>query len=146
MKSRMFYDAISHPLLWVSYDRNKGGEKMRDLIIKYSQAGESCSHIILLAAADKYNLTLSEDMMNSCRAIRAGFGIGGICSGLIAGVMVLGMLFDEEEARQKSLQLFCMFQGTYQCMDCGRLAVNREDCEDVLVEIGERLEEIVAQG
>lgn len=119
---------------------------MKELIAKYAEEGESCSHIILKAAAEWYGLVLSEEMINSCRAITAGFGIGGICSALVAAVMVLGIMFDEEEAKTKSLLLFSAIQGSYKCMDCARLAAGCENCTNLLLEIGENLEQIIDEG
>lgn len=105
--------------------------------------GENCSRAILRAAAEKYGFPLSDELLNSCNAISAGFGVGGMCSALVAAVMVLGILFPTEEAKQKSLLLFCSIQERWNCIDCCRLSANRENCNDLIGEISEILEEVI---
>ncbi len=107
--------------------------------------GENCSRAILRAAAEQYGFPLSEELLDSCNAISAGFGVGGMCSALIAAVMVLGILFPTEEAKQKSLILFCQVQERWNCMDCCRLSANKENCNDLIGEISAILEEIICE-
>lgn len=46
--------------------------------------GENCSRAILRAASEEYGFPLfSEELLKSCNAISAGFGVGGICSALL---------------------------------------------------------------
>ena len=78
---------------------------LKERIKKYCQAGENCSRIILQAAAEEYNISLSQDILTSCSGISGGFGIGSLCSGLIAAVMVLGLLFVNSEYKVYSSPL-----------------------------------------
>jgi len=105
--------------------------------------GENCSRAVLRAAAEKYGFPLSQELLDCCNGISAGFGVGGTCSALVAAVMVLGILFPVDEAKQKSLILFCRVQEQWNCIDCCRLSANREDCNDLIGEITAILEEII---
>ena len=48
---------------------------LRERIRTYCQAGENCSRIILQAAAEEYDISLSQDMLASCNGISGGYGI-----------------------------------------------------------------------
>ena len=105
--------------------------------------GENCSRIILLAAAEEYGLSLSADILSACSGIQGGFGIGGICSGLVAAVMVLGLLFEEETAKTKRLQFLMQIQERDGFLDCGRLSLQKADCNVLLSEIADILQNII---
>ncbi len=119
---------------------------MKERAMALCAEGENCSRAILVAAAEEFGFSLSEEMMDSCNAISAGFGIGGMCSALVAGVMVLGILFPTEEAKQKSLLLFFKVQENWNCVDCCRLSANRENCNELIGQIAELLEEVIREG
>ena len=106
-------------------------------------AGENCSRTILLAAAEEYGISLSADILSACSGIQGGFGIGGICSGLVAAVMVLGLLFEEETAKVRRLQFLMQIQERYGFLDCGRLSLQKADCSVLLSEIAEILQDII---
>ena len=63
--------------------------------------GDNCSQVILRAVAEEYGISLSEELFCACRGIHGGFGINGMCSGIVAGVMALGLLCEEEELKLK---------------------------------------------
>ena len=114
---------------------------LRERIRTYCQAGENCSRIILQAAAEEYDISLSQDILTSCNGISGGFGIGSLCSGLIAAVMVLGLLFDEETAKEKRILFFFLVQDKLGVMECMRLS--SDDCTELLEMIGEVLQEVI---
>ena len=114
---------------------------LKERIRTYCQAGENCSRIILQAAADEYNISLSQDILTSCNGISGGFGIGSLCSGLIAAVMVLGLLFDEETVKEKRILFFFLVQDKLGVLDCMRLS--SDDCTELLEMIGEVLQEVI---
>ncbi|MCQ4936817.1 MULTISPECIES: C-GCAxxG-C-C family protein [Anaerotignum] len=118
---------------------------MKERAMALCMEGENCSRAILRAASETFGFPLSEELLMSCNAISAGFGVGGICSALVAGVMVLGILFPIEEAKQKSLILLCRAQGNWNCVDCCRLSARRENCNDLIGEIAQMLEEIIRE-
>ncbi|MDO4530710.1 MAG: C-GCAxxG-C-C family (seleno)protein [Bacillota bacterium] len=107
------------------------------------EAGESCSRIILRAAAEEYGFSLSEDILSACSGISGGFGIGGMCSALVAAVMVLGLLYDGEETAGKRILFLYQMQERFGHLDCSRLSAMEEDCLPVLEEIGEILEAVI---
>ena len=114
---------------------------LKKRIRTYCQTGENCSRIILQAAADEYNISLSQDILTSCNGISGGFGIGSLCSGLIAAVMVLGLLFDEETVKEKRILFFFLVQEKLGVLDCMRLS--SDDCTELLEMIGEVLQEVI---
>ncbi len=114
---------------------------LKERIRTYCQNGENCSRIILQAAAEEYNISLSQDILTVCSGISGGFGIGGLCSGLTAAVMVLGLLFDEETVKEKRILFFFLVQEKLGFLDCMRLST--EDCSDILEIIGEVLQEVI---
>ena len=114
---------------------------LKERIRTYCQTGENCSRIILHAAAEEYDISLSQDMLTSCSGISGGFGIGSLCSGLIAAVMVLGLLFDEETVKEKRILFFFLVQEKSGVLDCMRLS--SDDCTELLEMIGEVLQEVI---
>lgn len=113
---------------------------MKECVMYWCGEGENCSRAILRAAAEKYGFPYTSELENSCAAVNAGFGIGVFCSGLIACVMVLGMLFDEEEAKARRLDFFMKFREEYGSFDCGSLSGNRPNCIELMGEMGRILE------
>ena len=114
---------------------------LKERIQTYCQNGENCSRIILQAAAEEYDISLSQDILTACSGISGGFGIGGLCSGLTAAVMVLGLLFDEEMVKEKRILFFFLVQEKLGFLDCMRLST--DDCGDILEIIGEVLQEVI---
>ena len=114
---------------------------LRERIRTYCQAGENCSRIILQAAAEEYDISLSQDILTSCSGISGGFGIGSLCGGMIAAVMVLSLLFDEETVKEKRILFFFLVQEKLGVLDCMRLSA--DDCSEILEMIGEVLQEVI---
>lgn len=111
----------------------------------YCDAGENCSRIILQAAAEEYGISLSEDILAACGGISGGFGINGMCSALVAAVMVLGLLFEEEEIRMKRILFLLKAQERFGGLDCCRLSALGEDCSGLLKEIADILQEVIEE-
>ena len=116
---------------------------LKERVRAHCEAGESCSRIILLSVAEEYGISLSQDILSVCGGIQGGFGIGGMCSGLVAAVMALGLLYDEEEIKEKRILFLLKVQERFGYMDCCRLSVLGEDCTPLLMEIAEILQEII---
>ncbi len=114
---------------------------LKERIRTYCQDGANCSRIILQAAAEEYDFSLSQDILTACSGISGGFGIGSLCSGLTAAVMVLGLLFDEDEVKEKRILFFFLVQEKLGFLDCMRLST--DDCSDILEIIGEVLQEVI---
>ncbi len=109
----------------------------------YCEAGENCSRVILRAAAEEYGIFLSEDILAACSGIQGGFGINGMCSGLVAAVMALGLLFEDEEVKLRRILFLMKAQERFGGLDCCRLSVYGEDCCILLEEIAEILQEVI---
>lgn len=116
---------------------------LKERVQAYCDAGENCSRIILQAAAEEYGISLSEDILSACGGINGGFGVGSMCSGLVAAVMVLGLLFDEEEVKLRRILFLMKVQEWYGYLDCCRLSALGEDCSGVLKKIAEILQEVI---
>ena len=71
---------------------------LKERVRAYCEAGENCSRIILQATAEEYGISLSEDILAVCSGISGGFGVGDMCSGLVAAVMALGLLFRDRKS------------------------------------------------
>ena len=118
---------------------------LKERVRAYCAAGENCSRIILQAAAEEYGVSLSEDILSACGGISGGFGIGGLCSGLVAAVMVLGLLFDAEEVKIRRILFLVKAQEKFGGLDCCRLSALGADCSGVLEGIAEILQEVIEQ-
>ena len=116
---------------------------LKEKVRAYYDTGEGCSQIILRAAAEEYGILLSEDILSACRGISGGFGIGGMCSGIVAAVMVLGLLFDTEEVKSRRILFLLRLQERFGCLDCGRLSAMETDCMAILEAIAELLQEAI---
>ncbi|WP_458408305.1 C-GCAxxG-C-C family (seleno)protein [Anaerotignum sp.] len=116
---------------------------LKEKVRAHCEAGENCSRIILQAVAEEYEISLSEDILMVCSGINGGFGIGGMCSGVVAAVMALGLLFEEEEMKGKRIQFLVRAQEKFGGLDCGRLSALGTDCTGVLIDIAEILQEVI---
>lgn len=114
---------------------------LKERIRRYCEQGDNCAQIILRAAAEEYGISVSEELISACRGIHGGFGIHGMCSGIVAGVMVLGLLCEEEELKQKRILFLLRIQNRLEGLDCGRLSALDADCIHVLEEIADILQE-----
>lgn len=118
---------------------------MKEYVKAYCAARENCAFAILHAAAEKYKFDLSEELKDSCAVLQAGFGVCGTCGALVACLMVLGILFSENDAKRIRLFLFLQFQEKYKGFDCCTISTGRLDCTDVMMDIAELLEEQIEQ-
>lgn len=120
---------------------------LKDHVRAHSDAGEDCSRILLQSAAEEYGLELPEALFPACSGLNGGLGINGICGGLLAAVMVLGLLFEGETLKTKRIQLLSAAQGRFGALDCCRLSAlgDGTDCRALLEEIAELLQTVVEQ-
>ena len=118
---------------------------LKTKVRNYCGLGENCSRVILQAAAEEYGFSLSKDILAACGGINGGFGIGGICSGLVAAVMVLGLLFAEEEVKWKRILFLMKVQERYGSLECGRLSALQTDCKEILEGIADILQEVIEE-
>lgn len=119
---------------------------MRKKALQYYKQGCNCSQCILKAAEGKYRIRLPEQCMDMCSVINTGFGIGELCSPLIAGVMVFGLLFDDVTAKEMRLKLFDEFFVLHDSLHCAALKKERKAgsrCEELVCEIAGLVEDII---
>jgi C_GCAxxG_C_C family probable redox protein len=119
---------------------------MKQLALKYYRNGYGCSQCIIKAADVKYNLSLSKSAYNMTGAMNTGFGIGGMCTVIIASVMVLGLLFDEKTVKSLRLVFLDEFYQKYKTIDCHKLRQGRtgmKKCEEIISDAMEILEKLI---
>ena len=80
------------------------GLSMREEALGYYRKDIGCSQSVLMAFEKKY-AELPWQLKNACGAMNAGFGIGGMCSVVIAGIMIFGILYDENTAKRLRMKL-----------------------------------------
>lgn len=117
-------------------------KSLKTLAIELCMNGENCSKSILIAGGIKYELDLTKETINCCNGISSGFGFGGMCSAIVGAVMLLGLLYDDDIAKQKSLVLFYMLQDKMGCFDCCSIA-GAENCYSLIAIIADCLEQII---
>lgn len=118
---------------------------LKERVQAYMDTGENCSRMILLAAAEEYGISLSADILSACKGLQGGFGVGGMCSGLVAAIMVLGLLFEEENVKIRCILFLLRMQERYGSLDCCRLSAIHGDCENILEGIAELLQEVIEE-
>lgn len=119
---------------------------LRNKALYYYQNGFNCSQCILMACADVYNINITNDNLKMCSVINTGFGIGGMCSVLIACIMVFGIMFDEPVAKRLRIKFLSDFQKKHHSLNCSSLKQERKQglhCEALVADIAELLENII---
>lgn len=77
---------LSHFVPFFIIYRKKGARRMlKERIRTDCGNGDNCSQVILRAVAEEYGISLSEELFCACRGIHGGFGINGMCSGMLQG-------------------------------------------------------------
>ncbi len=121
---------------------------MKESAIYFYRQGYNCSACILKAAEKHFDKTIPKQSYWMCQGINTGFGIGGMCSVLIAAIMVFGFLFDNETVKRLRIKLFNEFKETYPNMNCSELLKERrsgEKCETVVGFIAELTEKLIKE-
>lgn len=118
---------------------------MKDKVLDYYHQGYNCSQCILKAAEQKYKLPISKQSLNLCSGISNGFGIGGFCSVIVAGIMIFGSLFDEETVKRLRLKLVDTFQEKYSSLNCLQLRKKNGEhfCEFFIPEVADMIDKII---
>ncbi len=121
---------------------------MRQAAVYYHSCGYNCSQCILKAAENRFGIVVSPQCMNSLGAVCNGFGVQSMCSVLVAGMMVFGILFGDETAKRLRMKLLDRFHEKYNGINCGhivRLRDNSNSCDDVIGDVAEMIEQIVLE-
>ncbi len=113
---------------------------MRKEALYYYSHGYNCSQCILKAAEAYYKISIPKNSLEMCNGVNTGFGIGGMCSVLIAGIMVFGLFFDDTTTKKLRMKLLSSFTDKHRSMDCCDLKKERKEgymCEKLVGEIAE---------
>jgi len=118
---------------------------MRQTALEFYHQGYNCSQCILKSAEKKYGFVLSEQELKLCTGISGGFGIGGMCSAIVAGIMLLGIFFEEEKVDILRLEMMNTFQKRYSSLNCSNLKrlTGEYYCEDFILEAADIIDEII---
>lgn len=122
---------------------------MKERTLYFYRHGYNCSQCILKAAESIYKIPMPKCVIMMCSGINTGFGVGGMCSVLIAGIMVFGLLFEETDAKRLRIKLLNAFMDTHKSLNCCELKKERKSgcaCEELVGNIAELVEKIIAEG
>jgi len=100
------------------------------------------------AADNCYELKLNRSALNMCEGINNGQGVGSVCSVLLAGIMIFGLLFDEDEtkiARMMLLNKCCEKYGSLDCAVMKKWRKNGKNCEDIIFDVSNMVGKIVEE-
>ena len=119
---------------------------MERIAIEYYKSGYNCSQCILKAAAERFNFALPKQCLKMCTSINNGFGIKSTCSVLVACIMCLGLIFNEQSAKRLRIKFLNEFNAKYNSLNCSRLKIeNSSDyiCEKIVGDAAALLENII---
>ena len=98
----------------------------------------NCSQCVLRAVEKNYQFNLPEEALCLCQGVGHGFGIGGICSGIVAGIMAFGLFFDESTVKRLRIKLLNVFFERYGSIQCGELE-NAGKCDEMIEDMAEQI-------
>lgn len=98
-----------------------------------------------MAAQQEYNITIPKQSFAMCSGVSMGFGVGGMCSVLIAGVMVFGLLYDKGTTKRLRLKLLSEFKQKFGNLNCSVLRKEHNECEDLISEIAELIDRLIKE-
>ena len=110
--------------------------------------GHNCSQCVMKAADGCYKLKLSKNALDMCEGINNGFGVGSVCSVLLAGIMLFGIMLDANETKRARMLLLTECCEKYGSLDCAVIKKWRKKgntCEDIIEEIANMVERIIEQ-
>lgn len=108
---------------------------MKNLALKHFQTDSNCSQCILKAFEEKYNYPLNPQIYKSLSAVNSGFGIGTVCSALIAGIIIFSTVFDEQTALRARLKLLSNFNSYFGTVNCSSLSPSKNSfngCDKII--------------
>lgn len=106
----------------------------------------NCAQLVLKHAEARLGRPWPADIYRANASFYSGLGIGGICCGLLGALCVLGLVYDEDEAKQKGLILMEQFQALYGTLLCPRLQqITSDDCDAILTTINRLLDPLLPE-
>ena len=110
----------------------------------YYKNGAGCCQCILRAAEHRYGLYIPEESYRAFSGFANGYGVGGMCAALNGAIAVLGLIFDENEAKTKSLLLLSRFRKRFGGYNCSFVYSSVSgDCSAVISSITGMLENVI---
>ena len=117
---------------------------MRNLAVKFFREGFNCSQSVLKAAEIIYNIRVSEQSFNMCKGVGSGFGAGNLCCALVGGIMVFGLMFDENTTKSMRIRLLDLFHQKYGSNQCAVLLRQmNNDCEQVVADVADMTQQLI---
>lgn len=111
--------------------------------IEFYRQGYSCSRCIMKAAESEYGIS-AKDTMKALAGINNGLGIGAMCSIPITCILVLGLLYtDENTIKQKRLEFLIRFKNEFKAFNCSEIQKQVCVCDTVIKAGCDILAEIV---
>lgn len=108
--------------------------------VEYFNEGYNCSQCILKAANDIYRLNLPTECVNMCIGVNNGFGIGGVCSVLVACIMVISIMCPDD-IKFKRIKLLDEFMADNGSINCGE--IRKSNCINIIEDTCDMLEKII---
>lgn len=121
---------------------------MKNLALKHFQTDCNCSQCIIKAFEEKYNYPVNREIYKSLSAVNSGFGIGTVCSALIAGIMIFSTVFDEQTALRARLKLLSIFKQRFGTINCSSLFPSKNGfngCENIISVAADLTEKILLE-
>ncbi|MGL4790216.1 MAG: C-GCAxxG-C-C family (seleno)protein [Anaerotignaceae bacterium] len=115
---------------------------MKELALYYYGEGYSCSKCIILAAKDTYG-RVTKSIVESVNGINNGYGVGSFCSAITAVLIILGLFYDEDQLKEKRMELICGFQENFCSINCSHLTKDRSNCEAMISFVCDYLEKTI---
>lgn len=110
---------------------------MKEKALEFYRQDDNCCQCILKACEYKYNVNVPQEVICMCQGISSGFGIGCMCSLLVAGIMIFGIMFDEitvKRMRIKLLNAFIVANGDLNCRTLLNKRGDKSNCEELISE------------
>ncbi len=120
---------------------------MKEIALKYYDKGAGCSGCILIAATERFGIEIDGKPFEMTKALNGGLGVGCVCGCILAAIMVFGLLFDEDKAKELRLRLLLEIQTKEGSIHCSELkGDNKEDdCHSIVAGIADILERLVVE-
>lgn len=119
---------------------------MQKIAVDYYKNGYNCSQCILKATSDRFEFSLPKQCLKMCSTINNGFGIKSTCSVLVASIMALGLIFNEQTAKRLRIKFLNEFNSKYKNLNCAHLKIENDkeyQCERIVADAANILEKII---
>jgi len=108
---------------------------LKTLAVRFYNEGYNCSQCIIKAFEEKYDYNIEDRSYSALSAVNTGFGVGMVCSALVAGILIFGLVFDEVTAHRARLRLLASFDAYFDSLNCSGLDSIKDSssgCEKII--------------